>query len=591
MFTQPQRVARAVDQFGQIIAVPLPTGGINARDSLASMPQSDAVDLINVLTDHFGLSLRSGYQWWAWDLPNNQSISTLMSYYPPTAGRSTVVKQRQDISDLPRAVPKADVTVSGQLFACTNLNIFDVTAGGGGPWTPQTGLGVVLGDFWTWRNFQNAGGAFLLACNNLGGYISYGGSGFSDGFSDGFTTGAAGFSRIVEGPSAGDIQGQNPDLFVYLTVWKKRVWFIEKASSRAWYLPVGQLTGAVTQFDFGPQFRHGGHLTALVSWTLDGGEGIDDYLVAVSSEGDVVIYKGYDPDSADTDPSAFQLHGIWYVGALPSGFRQVDPYGGDVYILSTLGVSLLSKLVSGLHLTEAPLGAVTEKINPLIAQYMRVAQGQPDWYLKFLPREEIFMIGLPQVVSSSGVGQLAYKVPQKAWHRLGQLPFVTWSNHDGLLFSGGDLMADSEAGGKVFLAFENSLDNVAPEGETSTPRTITADVIPAYSGMGSPGLFKSFPMVRPSLLVDAIPSVKLAVLTDFRPRQYISEPTLPSNAAARWDEGLWDVGVWGGGGIPIRKWLGTTGAGFAATVQINIAGLGATRLTSCDWLIKVGGPL
>ena len=49
----------------------------------------------------------------------------------------------------------------------------------------------------------------------------------------------------------------------------------------------------------------------------------DDYLVALSYQGDVVIFKGYDPDTAGSDPNAFQLHGIWYVGAVPVGHRQV----------------------------------------------------------------------------------------------------------------------------------------------------------------------------------------------------------------------------------------------------------------------------
>lgn len=596
MFAQPQRVHRAVDQNGQIMAGRLPVGGINTRDPLARMPPDDAIDLINLLVDHFGLSSRGGYEWWAYNLPGNAKVPTLMSYYPATSGPSGVRRLQSNVYSLPDVVPLADITVSGQLFACTNLAIFDITAGGGGPWTAQTGVGGVSSDYWTWLNFQNAGGNFLLACNNEGAYVSYGGAAFSDGFSNGFSTATSGFTRVTEGVSAGQINGINPDLFVYLMVWKRRVWFIEKESSRAWYLPVEQITGTATQFDFGPHFRHGGRLVALVNWTLDGGEGIDDYLVAVSSEGDIVIFKGYDPDSADTDPNAFQLHGIWYVGALPLGYRTVDPYGGDVYILSLQGVTALSELVSGSGGPTADqhssfIGDVSSKINPIITVYMRESSRNLGWELKFLPTVDMMAIHSPQVVIREGVNIFARKLEQGAWSRLADLPIATLMSHDALVFGGGDPVALSTAGGKVYLMFENTIDDVPPNSSLGAPRGINLRVIPAYSDFGAPGMLKSFPMVRPSILVEAKPSLGVKILIDYQNPAYVSVPTLPQVIASFWDVDLWNVGLWGGTPTPVRKWLGTIGAGFAGTVQMDFVGLGRFRLTNIDFWVKAGGPL
>jgi hypothetical protein len=45
---------------------------------------------------------------------------------------------------------------------------------------------------------------------------------------------------------------------------------------------VNALYGTVTSWDFGSKFKHGGNLVGLWSWTVDGGIGIDDYLVAIA---------------------------------------------------------------------------------------------------------------------------------------------------------------------------------------------------------------------------------------------------------------------------------------------------------------------
>ena len=593
MFATPQPVRGEVPLTGQMTPAGIPTGGINARDSLATMPPGDAIDLVNVVTSGFGLQTRGGYQWWAWNLSNSRSVSTIMSYYPAIAELSGVSAPNRTVQDkfLPPVIKMSDITVSGQLFACTNFNIYDITVGGAGPWTPITGVGTVTSDFWTWINFQNAAGGFLAACNNEGGYIVYGGAGFSNGFSTGFRTQASGFARISEGDTPGQISGVNPDLFAYLMVWKQRIWFIEKNSSRAWYLPPQQLTGQAFQFDFGPMFRHGGKLVALVNWTLDGGEGVDDYLVAFSSMGDVVIYKGYDPDAVVDDPNAFQLHGIWYVGALPKGYRCVDPYGGDVFVLSSRGITALSQLVSGKSGEEA-IGQISYKIDPMITRLVRQSGQKDGWYMKYVPAQNYVVVGVPEQQLRSGVGQLVYATRQKAWQRFADLPMIEMTVHDNITFGGGDVLADVEAGGKVFVLFENGLDNVAPVGVApDSLRSIPCRVIPAYSDFGAPGMWKSFPMIRPTFLAQVIPGLKLKILTDYSlPTQY-SQPSLPVINEAQWDEALWDVGRWAGTPPAIRKWLGTSGGGYSATVQMDYESAGNLALTNIGWWTKSGGPL
>ena len=583
-------------QTGRLARVPLPVGGLNVRDAYEVMPPTDAVVLTNMLSGTYGLSTRKGYQEWATDLPGLSNVGTIMSFYPSVAAPSGVnngfaSSMAQNSMQLPFAQKLANVAVGGKIFACTSKQIYDITAGGTGPWTPQAGLGVVDSDYWIWRNFQNAAGSFLVACNDEGAYCVYGGAGFSDGFSDGFRIEASGFARIAEGEGFGNINGVNPDLFCYVMSWKRRLWFVEKDSTRAWYLPPEQLTGEVFQFDFGPMFRAGGHLVALANWTIDGGEGIDDYLVAFGSEGDVVIYKGYDPDSADVDPNAFMLHGIWYVGPLPAGRRQVDPYGGDVYVLSVQGLNQVSKLVPMSSLEPESIRRMSYKIDPLLNDLVQRTSEDKGWFLKAIPREQMTMIGSPEVLAGQGVQEFAYAVPTQAWSIFRELPIACITTHANLVF-GGTSEFGPDAGGKVFLMFDNTLDGVPLEPTADDAgKLIASSVIPAYSSYGTVGMWHSVPMIRPMIVADVVPSYSVGLLTDFQYPEFRSTIPIPPVGSSLWDQALWDQGKWTGSPRPIRKWVAVQGGGYACTCQIDMTSTGNTKLPAIDAWLQDGGPL
>lgn len=564
-------------QTGQLTPGLLPSRGINARDTFLQMGPEDAVNLVNFFSEDFGLVLRDGYQEFAINLPGGSNVSTLMSYYPAGASpsRASGRGSRGAMHQYAVRKPRADVTVSGELFACTNGGIFNVTAGGIGPWTSILAA-PVTSDYWTWINYQNAGGNFLLAANDHGGYVIYNGTG--------------NFTPVVGGTNPGQIANVDPAKLDFLMVWKRRIWFIETQSTRAWYLPVEQITGAATMFDFGPNFRHGGQLTSLFNWTLDGGEGIDDYLVALSDQGDVVIYKGYDPDSAAEDPNAFQLHGIWYIGAVPVGHRQVTLYGGDAYMLSIYGITQLSKLVSSSAVQVNLVDDISARIDPYISQLMEGDTSVQGWYINFLPGDQMMVLGIPQQLSGEGLQQLAMKIRRGAWSKMTGLPVATMISHDSLAFGGGAVTPRIQGGGKVYLMFNNSLDNVRltlpPQGQP-----IQGRLVPSFHHFGSPGLWKIYPMVRPIIRTPATPGIKLQVLTDYTDSTSFSVPTLPILMPSLWDVDLWDVGLWSGFLRPMRKWLGTTGCGFAATVQLDISGFGGLIVMAIDWWVVPGNPL
>ena len=562
----PQTVRRARPQVGAITPLTIPSKGVNARDTFAVMGAEFAISLKNVIVEPYGIRTRKGYTEWATGLPSTLPVPTLMSYYPPEAAPAAAAAPfpRDNVLSMVVEPRAADSPPPGKLFAGTNAGrLYDVTAGGTGPWTAEA---IVQGvtDYWTWENFQNLAGAFLVAANDGGGYAYYNGTDWA---------------MPIEGVGVGEIEGVDPALFCYVMTHKKRLWFIEKDSSRGWYLPVSQITGLAHEFDFGEQFRHGGHLAALVNWTVDGGEGIDDYLVAISSQGDVVVYRGIDPD----DPTQWALHGVWYVGALPVGRRSVLNTGGDVHILSHYGVTPLSLLLSAREqLPSIELRRTSFLIGPMIARLMRDFASFEGWSVRMLPKEELMLIKVPGIAAQYSGQLFALKLLTGAWSVLTELPYAEVITIGAQAFAGA-------YDGRVLRAFNGPLDNVRLGQVTGEP--IQCQVTPAYQSMGTPGVQKVFKLLRPTFITTVPPTLVVQILVDFGLPKPAVVPTLPDFLQSLWNEALWNSGIWSGVQSTIKRWLGCHGVGFIGTAQLDYKCGGDTLLTSIDFWTEAGGVL
>jgi hypothetical protein len=564
---------KAAPMTGRLHPISLPTRGVNYRTAYDAMDPRDAIAMTNIISDSKGLSTRMGYRVWASGLPSAGAVGTLMSYYPTTAKITGA------------AVQQTITKVSGQLFAATNNQIYDITTSGTGPWTPQLPE-EAPSNFWSWRNFNNAAGSFLIACNHEGSYWLYSGPGFDSGFSNGFSVAGVGFRKVTKGSNPDQIQNVDPDLFCFTMAWKKRLWFVEKDSTRAWYLPPDQITGNATQFDFGPQFRHGGHLALLVNWTVDGGEGMDDYLVAISSEGDVVVYRGYDPDSAGEDPNAFALHGIWYVGPLPAGRRQVNIYGGDVNILSARGLTPISRLVTpGGPEAKVDISA-SANVDPILKELIGDTPDSPNWYVDYLPNEDYGVIGTPEVLAQEGT-KIFLRSNLGAWSLILDLPILCWVNHDHVTFAGSN--TEKGTGGTVFLMFKDKTDHADIDGIGGA--TIRSRLVPAYTGGETPWGYNSVTMIKPTMLYSMTPSIAVKILSDYAIQAFVFTPTQSITDAAVWDLSLWDSGKWVGLFNPLTEWIDVDGEGYVFTAQMDMQSEGGTRIVGIAYWIEQGGPL
>ena len=536
-------VPGAVPRQGKIIPFQIPYKGMNARAPYAAMSPEYAILMTNTFVESYGIRTRKGYAEWATNLPGTGDVGSMLSYFPASAAYGGTVP-------------------GGTLFAARGASLYNVTLGGAGPWTAEVGVTGTT-PYWNGINFQNVAGAFLCLCNEDGGYAYYNGTAWA---------------TPTAGAGVGQINGADPATFSYVMEWKKRLWFIPKNSTKAWYLPVEQITGTVTSFDFGAQFKHGGQLQYLVNWTVDGGAGIDDLLVAISSQGDVVIYSGIDP----SDPTSFSMQGVWYVGPLPKGRRAVSVTGGDVYILCQYGLIPLSKLLSKGSQEENI--SLSYNIDPVIARLMQSTSNIQGWQLIDLPKEELRVITIP--VNSNDLDYtgaiLAYKTLTQTWSVLKDLPVTCMVNVTEDIFAG-------DANGRVLRAFYGTLDNV--QIGSNSGNGIKCQIIPAYQSLENPGYNKSIKLVRPAFLASFLPAYSLQILTNYSDAKMAFYPSLPPEQGALWDSAIWDVSLWAGSRTVWMQWAGCSGHGIVATIQLAYTSGGDTVLTAIDAWVIPGGPM
>jgi hypothetical protein len=85
----------------------------------------------------------------------------------------------------------------------------------------------------------------------------------------------------------------------------------------------------------------GGHLLFMSNWSIDAGDGIDDKLVVVTSEGEALVWTGNNPG----DAANWRQEGRYFVGK-PLGMNAHEQVGGDLFILTVEGVVPMNMVIN-----------------------------------------------------------------------------------------------------------------------------------------------------------------------------------------------------------------------------------------------------
>lgn len=518
--------------------VPAPIAGINAVANIAEMGPNDAVTLINIIPGRYGCKVRAGWVEWCTNVG--------------TGGIKTVIPFT------------GSVAIEDRLFACAGNGIYEVSASSMAPTLLETfPVADSTSGYGGWINFTTIAGHFALYCDETNGYYVW------DEATDDWTKTAA-------GAAAGQIDGVDPAEFVSVTEYKKRAWFVRKNSSIGYYLPVGQIYGHVTEFNFGNKFKKGGTLAALFTWTVDGGAGIGSFLVAVSTSGDVIVFQGDDPTVA----GSFQERGDWFIGVPPSGRRIAGSFGGELYLLSVYGLLPMSKLISG-ALVQLDDIYLTRKISPLINDEMSLSSDQLGWEVRLVPRDNLLLLATPKQVGYASK-QFVQSINSQGWGIYADIPYFTGDTWHSQYYIGTD---DNRV-----LLHTGDLDNVLLADPDAATQVEWSGIM-AFRDYGPPGTYNRAHFIRPVFLAQQSPSYNVSARYDYNITAATAPPDAAATSGAVWDGAVWDLSLWGGDFQVIDDVRGASGMGRSIAVALNGRSSSPTTLVRFDVMSDGGGLL
>lgn len=521
--------------------IPAPIAGINASDPIVGLGFTDAIYSYNLVPDRYGLRVRKGYKEWVTGVVGHSTDDTVKTIMPYTGS--------------------ADAGTHDRLFACTDEGIYRVDSSTDTPTKAVTfSVNSETAGIGEWKNFVTAAARYLLYCDEANGYYHY-------------TETGSTWTKVAAGAGAGQINGVDPANLVMVTIWKERVLFVERSSSKMWYLPTGQITGSVTAFEFGNKFPHGGTLAGLYTWTVDGGNGIDDFLVAVSRTGDVLVYQGTDPGSAD----AFSIVGSWFVGNIPKGRRVAAKFGGDLLVLSVFGILPLSKLVHGEDITADIYS--TKKISPVINDLMTELKDYYGWEMRLVPQSNVILIGIPKQGTQTHDLQAVQSVQTRGWTFYRDMPYYTGEVYKGEFYFG-------TADGRV-MKHTGYTDGQLLDGSSAEP--VLFSLLTSYQQLTAPGHLKRVAMIKPRFITKEIPAYEIAVKFDYDLNEFRKSVVYTGANYGVWDTGLWNQALWSGGYNNRVRISGASGVGDAVAVAIRGKVASDTTLIGFKYPYDVGG--
>jgi hypothetical protein len=517
MQLQALRANRARQQVARQGVIQAPTGGWDASSPLAAMPKDRAVELTNWFPQPGYIEVRRGCNYHAWDLVS-------------------------DTTPVVSLMPWAGMASAGKLFAGAGTIIYDVTT---------EGIGTSSDTGWTntqfqWTNFVNSGGTYLYIVNGANDPKHYNGSAWAT-------------------PS---LTGATPANMININVHKKRIWFIEKNTTKAWYLATDAIAGALTSFELGSNFKMGGYLMAMGTWTRDGGSGSDDYAVFISSRGEAAVYQGTDPAAANT----WALVGVFQVPA-PIGRRCFANYGADLALLTIEGVYPLSQLFS-VDQSQVRGVALSQNIQTEFNAKARDNSALFGWEICVYPRGTRMIVNVPNTEFDDS-DQYVMNTLTGAWAKFqGQHANCWCVFRDKLYFGGND--------GAVYEGDTGSAD-------VATPISATAQC--AYQAFSSPGTLKRFTAMQGLITSSQGSQPSLGISVDFEETSDMSiSSSVGSSGIALWDQAEWDDADWAGSIQQTNNWFSVPALGRFASVKITAqTGVEQTGSDGSYWGIDTWG--
>lgn len=498
----PRQASVPRNQSNKRLTVPPPIGGWNARDEPSQMSPTDAGDLINLIPRRGFVQMRGGYE-----------------------AHSTGVG-------------------AGNVDLCVEFNNGTVQR-------------LISASSSTIYNSTSSGAASSL------------GTGFSSGRWDTATmNGVMAFVNGVDTPQKYDgttlttlsTTGPTATSLIGVHVFKARSYFWESGGRSFWYSATNTLGATLTEFALGEISKKGGRLMRMTSWTIDGGSGPDDYAVFIMENGEVIVYQGDDPGSAN----AWSLVGVYELGS-PVNDRAFAKLGGEVAIINENDIVFLPSAFDKVAPTQT-------KLQTAIADAVLNFGSNDGWQVFQYPNERLLILNIPVATSPDLFDQYVMDTSTFAACRFTNIPARCWG-----LFNGGAYFGSTD--GTVYR-----FNTVASDAGAD----IDCVSVQGWTDLGIPEN-KTITAVRPVFEVQGSMSIGVGTGYDFE------EPTVSSPSSASSGGTVWGSSwgsPWNTDTEIQAEWeiVGGRGSHLSMTVKFSRQG-DSPRWLRTDWLVKQQGNL
>ncbi len=411
-----------------------------------------------------------------------------------------------------------------KLFAATGTKIFDVTSVGSPTVVPASSITGQTSGIYSTVQFGTAGGDFLIIANGTDSVRNF----------DGTTWTTPGITAVTSSTLS--------------AVWTfaSRVFFVEKGTQSAWYLPVDSIAGAAVEFSLSGIFGKGGTLLFGAKWSLDAGDGLDDKCVFVSSEGEVAIYEGTNPSSA----ADWRKVGIYQMPK-PMGRKAFIQAGGDLLIATDVGLIPISAAIKT-DIGAIESAAVSAPITPYWQERSRELSAT-EWEIIKSPSANIMVVSQPDSATPTC---LVVGLQTGAWSR----------------FTGWDTQCMALSADVGYFGSADSLIYQMEVGGSDNGALYTCAYLGQPESLGAPGQQKTVLQARPVLLQSTVSDPQLTFQVDCNETLSGQPSSATTGASSAWDGALWDVDVWDsvGSSSISATWVAIGRTGYVVAPELQV---------------------
>jgi len=504
--------------------IPAPTRGIVESENEAFMQPGAAIVQDNWLPTMRGVKLRGGCIRWC-------DLHALDTTVPPvpSALRNPVISAFEYVSGN-----------SQRMYAAQATKLFDVT----GTTPVLIKSGQTSGNYAA-AQLANAAGYWLIAVNETGDFpLRFDG-----------TTWVTLNADQITGPVGTPVEhGRN---LSYVCKYRNRLFFIETKSMNAWYLGIDSIGGALLKIPLSGAATRGGYLIAAASWSVDAGDGIDDKICFITSEGELLIFTGSDPSSAAT----WKQEGRYQVPP-PLGMNAHIQVGGDLLIATVDGIVPVSAAITK-DISQLDLAMMTRMIRPLWRDNVLEKRAHP-WSFEKWDELGYLFVAMPGGEPGERFTLVSNSVTN-AWARA-----LGW-----------DARCFVRMRGDMFFGTEDGIIMQADRTGYDDGKPYVATLVGGWEMFQMPSQQVVWHQARAVFTSGAGEPFEpqLSATTDFIVEIPPPPPAGPDPGVAEvWDQGLWDQARWdqaAPGRPPHRNtmWvsIGMTGFSHAPIVQVTVA--------------------